>query len=167
MRAPTLPRPIGLLIAAAVLAATPAAQAQWKWKDAQGQVHISDLPPPREVPDKDVLQRPSIKSKPVASTAAAPASGASGPDKARVDPELQAKRGRAEQAQKDKARADDERLAAQRAENCQRARQQLATLDSGIRIARVNAEGQREFLDDNARAAEAARAQQIIASDCR
>ena len=34
------------------------AQAQWKWKDGQGQVHLSDTPPPREVQDKDILQDP-------------------------------------------------------------------------------------------------------------
>ena len=38
--------------------ATLPAAAQWKWKDARGQVVISDTPPPREIPDRDVLQKP-------------------------------------------------------------------------------------------------------------
>ena len=35
------------------------------------------------------------------------------------------------------------------------------------RVARSNEKGEREFLDDTQRAREAARARQIIASDCR
>jgi hypothetical protein len=54
-----------------------------------------------------------------------------------------------------------------RADNCQRARQQLATLDSGQRIARIGADGERQILDDTQRAAETQRAREAIASQCR
>ena len=148
------------------LALAAPAQAQWAWKDARGQVHISDLPPPLDIPDKDVLKRPKGGRNALPAPAAA-ASAASAATVARVDPELQAKRGKAEQEQKDKARAEDERMAAQRSENCARARQQAATIDSGIRMAKLNAQGEREVLDDKGRAAEMARAQQVIASDCK
>ena len=40
--------------------ATWPAAAQWKWKDARGQVVISDTPPPRDIPERDVLQKPSM-----------------------------------------------------------------------------------------------------------
>jgi hypothetical protein len=59
------------------------------------------------------------------------------------------------------------RLSAQRAENCQRARTQVATLESGQRMARVNAKGEREVLDDKARAEELAQARDAAASNCR
>ena len=49
----------------------------------------------------------------------------------------------------------------------QRARQQLATLDSGTRLVRVDGQGERVVLDDAARANEAALARRVIASDCR
>lgn len=165
-------------LAAALLLAVLPAQAQWKWKDGKGQTHISDLPPPREIPDKDVLQRPSEVARraaapntaasdtaPAPQAAAAPASVAAA--KPRVDPEIEARRVRAEQEQKAKAKADEDKLAAQRAENCSRAKQQLAGLDSGIRLARVNEKGEREILDDKARAEEAQRARQVMASECR
>lgn len=165
-------------LAAALLLAVLPAQAQWKWKDSKGQTHISDLPPPRDIPDKDVLQRPAeiARKSPVASTAASDAAPAapvaqataSGPTaKPRVDPEIEARRSRAEQEQKAKAKADEDKLAAQRAENCSRAKQQLAGLDSGMRLARVNDKGEREILDDKARAEEAQRARQVMASECR
>jgi len=40
-------------------------------------------------------------------------------------------------------------------------------LDSGIRMARMNDKGEREILDDAARAAELERTQAIIQSDCK
>ncbi len=42
-----------------------------------------------------------------------------------------------------------------------------SALDSGIRIARVNDKGEREIMDDSARAAEAKRTQGLIASECK
>jgi hypothetical protein len=158
-------------IAAIGLVAVLPVQAQWKWKDAKGQVHVSDLPPPREVPEKDVLQRPTEVKRTPANAASAPVAGSAPGQQAaakqRVDPEIEARRVRAEQEQQAKAKAVEDRNAAVRADNCARAKQQLATLDSGIRIARANDKGEREILDDKARAEEAQRARQIIQSDCR
>lgn len=152
-----------------LVAASPAL-AQWKWKDGTGQVHVSDMPPPREVQDKDILQRPiPAKRAAAAAPAASGASAAAGLESARQksDPELEARKARLEAEQKAKAKADEDKLSAQRAENCQRARQHLATLQSGMRIARVNAKGEREFLDDGARAQEVQSTQRLIESDCR
>lgn len=166
---PTLHRRLaGLsLVALACLASSVPAQAQWKWRDSRGQVHVSDIPPPRDIPEKDVMQRPEVVvRKPVA--AAAPASAASAaPAKAAVDPELEERRRRTEQEQSARAKADEQKAAAIRKDNCQRAREQLATVESGQRIARVKADGEREILDDDARAKEARRAREVIASDCR
>ncbi|OGB05325.1 MAG: hypothetical protein A3E25_14330 [Burkholderiales bacterium RIFCSPHIGHO2_12_FULL_69_20] len=147
-----------------------AASAQYKWKDSRGQLHASDQPPPREIPDKDVLQRPVVRSlaaqvQPSAAGASAPAPAAI--NRPPVDAELRQRRARAEQEAKARAKADDDRLALQRAENCQRARQQLATLDSGTRLVRVNEKGERIALDDAARASEMAQARNVIASECR
>ena len=173
------PAALPVLLTLALLSALPAA-AQYRWKDANGQVHASDLPPPREVPDKDILQRPSRSQGPAAPTAsvassapsraapakpagAAPVRPASGP----VDPELAARRRQAEADARTKAGSDDERAAAQRADNCQRARAQLANLDTGQRMARQNAQGERVVLDEATRLSDADTARRVIASDCR
>ncbi len=67
-----------------------------------------------------------------------------------------------------KAKADQDKLAAQRAENCSRAKSHLATLDSGVRLVQANAKtGEREFLDDQQRADEVRRTHDVIASDCK
>jgi hypothetical protein len=159
---------LGLAALACLLIASPA-EAQWKWRDSRGQVHISDIPPPRDVPDKDVLQRPevSVRKPPAPAPAPAAAAVASAPAKAAVDPELEERRKRAEQEQAARAEADKQKAAAVRKDNCQRARDQLATLDSGQRIARIKADGEREILDDDMRAKETKRARDIIASECR
>jgi hypothetical protein len=158
----------GLMLAAlASLALTSPAQAEWKWRDSRGQIHVSDIPPPRDIPDKDVLQRPEVVARKPAPAAPASAAASAAPAKAAVDPELEEKRRRAEQEQDARKKADEKKAAAARADNCQRAREQLATLDSGQRIARVKADGEREILDDDQRAKEARRARDIIASDCR
>jgi type IV secretory pathway VirB10-like protein len=150
-----------------LLAALPAT-AQWKWKDARGQVVISDVPPPREIPDRDVLQKPDVVTR----RAAQPAPAASAPAqesvaKAKADPELEARKKKSEQEQSDKVKAEEDKVAAQRAENCRRARSHMATLDSGIRLSRTNEKGEREILDDKQVADEVNRTRQIISSDCR
>ncbi len=162
------------LTCAAVLGALLAvpAQAQWKWRDKNGQTQYSDLPPPSGIAESDILQRPTAAQRgaPVAAGAAGAASGAaSGAALAPKgsDPELEAKRRKAEQEVAAKKKAEDEKVAIAKADNCLRAKAQMRTLDSGIRIARTNDKGEREFMDDAARAAEAKRTQDIIASDCK
>ncbi|MFN0184454.1 MAG: DUF4124 domain-containing protein [Aquabacterium sp.] len=160
--------PAAILMTLTLLCLPAPAQAQWKWKDSGGQVHVSDLPPPRGTPDKDILSRPD----PVVRRPAAPVAAASGPARpasgaARSDPELEARRKKAEADAAQRGKAEETKLAEQKAENCRRAREQMATLDSGVRIARVNAKGEREVLDDAGRAAEVQRARQVISQDCR
>jgi len=158
------------------------AQAQWKWRDKNGQTQYSDLPPPSAVPEQDILSRPGSARRrsnagPVAPGAASAASAgaASAPSAAAstalapktVDPELEAKRKQAEADQAAKVKVEEARVAALKAENCTRARTQMRTLDSGIRVVRANDKGDREILDDKQRADEVKRTQGIIASDCR
>ena len=158
------------LIATALLAAAVClpAQAQWKWRDKNGQVHVSDLPPPREVADKDVLQRPTPPAvAPMRAAPAPAASAASLPASARVDPELEARRKKVEQEKTDQQKQEEARVSADRAENCRRAKEHVRSMESGMRIARVNEKGEREFLDDKAIAAEQQRGRNMVASECR
>lgn len=159
-----------LLAALGIVLAAPAA-AQWKWRDKAGQTHVSDLPPPHEVADKDILQRPANGRRAAApqadpASAVAAAAPASAPVDNRLAAEAEARRAKAQQEEKARRQAAEAAAAATRADNCQRAKQQLALLDSGQRIARMNARGEREIMDDQARAEEAQRARRIVASDC-
>jgi len=152
-------------------------QGRWKWRDASGRINVSDLPPPREIPEKDILERRLPAGRDAGAGGRTPGgapvapAGASAPSPAPAragnDTDLERRR-RAEQAREAAARTpqDDPQLAARRRDNCSRARAQLAALDSGQRMARVNEKGERIVMDDRARAEEARRAREIIASDC-
>lgn len=135
---------------------------------------FSDTAPPAGTPDKHILKRPhgraSVSESPsqeaegTASTAAAPAVAA--PKPAGVDVELQTRRKKAEEAEAAKTKAEQERIAKARADNCDRARRAKATLDSGVRLATVNAKGEREIMDDQSRSAEQKRLDDIMRNDC-
>ena len=141
----------------------------WKWVDGSGQVQFSDLPPPVSVPAKDVLERPTLQQlrAAVAAAAAAAAAAASATGVTRTDPELEARRRRAADEQAAQQRQAQDRDSAIRADNCNRARAHLAALSDGLRMTRTNAQGEREVLDDKARADEVQRARGVLASDCR
>jgi len=166
-----------LLLACLALAMAASAQAQWKWRDKGGQMHVSDLPPPHDVADKDILQRPhaarlsaqaaSAASAPAAASATAGAAPASAPGDNKLAAEAEARRVKAQAEEKARRKAVEDANATIRADNCQRARRSLATLESGQRMARTNDKGEREILDDKARAEESQRTRGIIASDCK
>lgn len=149
--------------------------AQWVWRDQNRQLHASDRPPPPEVPDKDIIQRPpGIPARPAPASAPRPADAASPPAPAvvadappRSDPALEARRRAAEQEKKASEADATQKADAARKDSCARARSYMQTLDSGIRIARTNAQGEREILDDAARAQEVQRTKDVIARDCR
>ena len=167
------------LLIVAGLGIASAASAQWQWTDKDGNKVFSDRAPPSDIPEKNILKRPG-GSRPAAApvaaagaagaTAAATAASSQGPAVPQVkgtDTALEEQKKQAEDAEAAKKKAEETRIAAARAENCARSRQAKATFDSGIRIARTNAQGEREVLDDGARAAETKRLQDIIAADCR
>ena len=171
-------RPLVALLAvlAASLVALPA-EAQWKWRDKGGHVQYSDLPPPPGTPEGDILARPSASTRRSTPTSVAPAPTFPRPRRRRprrprpraaADPELEAKRKKAEADVAAKNKAEQERYAAAKADNCSRARAQMTTLKSGIRLAQTNAKtGEREFLDDKQRADEVRRTEEVIATDCK
>lgn len=168
--------PARLLLTAALLglAAMPA-MAQWQWLDKDGRKVFSDRPPPADIPAKNILKQPGklavvpvTEAEAQAAAASAPrAAASSGLRVSGTDKELEAKKKQAEAAEAAKKKAEDDKQAAQKADNCARAKSGKATYDSGQRVARVNAAGEREVLDDAARAAETKRMQDIINSNCK
>ncbi len=155
-----------------------AAVAQWQWIDKDGHKVFSDRAPPVEIPQKNILKQPSgsVSAQPsVAEAATAPdgttpetsAPAGEGLKVSSTDKQLEEKKKQAEAAEAAKVKADQERVLKAKIENCARAKQAKATFDSGVRVARTNAAGERVVMDDAARAAETRRIQAIIDSDCR
>ena len=168
---PKIALPLAACCLLAAVATGASAQSFWKWKDAGGQIHLSDTAPPATVPAKDILQRPAggVASTALVAAAAPPASSASGTLSA-IDAELQKRKAKADQEKADKAAADkaaaDRKNAALRADNCSRAQRSVQAFDSGVRIAQMNAKGEREYMDDKQRAAERQRAQDAVTQNC-
>ena len=175
---------IALTFAAGLLAlaATGAhAQTLWKWRDASGQLHIGDTPPPAGTPAKNIVSGPLPGTPPSpAITTTTSSSSTTTSTTASADPAapaasagetaLEKKKKAAEKERADKEKADhaavDAKNAAIRKENCTRAQASLAGLQSGQRIARINANGEREVLDDAGRAEEIKRTQDVVANSC-
>lgn len=147
-----------------------AASAQWQWIDKSGRKVFSDQAPPPDIAADKILKRPgprgrSVDAQPAPETAAAAAPAlpkASGKDKV-----LDEKKKQMDAAEAEKKKAQEEKVAAMRAENCTRAKSAKATYDTGVRISRVNDKGEREILDDKQRAAELKHLEGVIARDCK
>ncbi|MDE2416250.1 MAG: DUF4124 domain-containing protein [Burkholderiales bacterium] len=166
-----------LLLAATVTCICSGAMAQWQWIDKDGRKVFSDRAPPPDVADKNIVKRPTgrVAANPVPAAdapvadagqpAAAPALVASAPKG--VDKELEARKKQAADAEAAKRKADEERVTKAKVENCARAKQAKTTFESGVRVARTGPAGEREVMDDTARATELKRIQAIIDSDCR
>jgi hypothetical protein len=176
------------------LAMAGTAQAQWAWKDADGKTTFSDTPPPPGVGQTAILRQPSAAApEPPASARGAgpsyssnpagdgsspppdaPAQGpadaqrrpAAPPVKTLAEQEADFRKRMADQAKAEQKAADDEAKAAQRSANCEQARGMAKMLDEGTRLMRPDAEGNRNFLDDDQRAAERAKVQETIDHEC-
>ena len=151
--------------------------AQWQWIDKDGRKVYSDRAPPAEILPKNILMQPGVKMTALASASApaapasatgmsAPKAQASAPRLPGKDAQLEAKKKQAEDEENVKKKAAEEVLAKARADNCERAKKGVATLQSGIRIATTSAKGEREFMDDAGRALETKRLQTIAQTDC-
>jgi hypothetical protein len=156
MRRPILSR---LCLAALLACATSAASAQYAWIDANGVKQYSDVPPPPSVPASRVLKSPGSLAAPPAA-AAQEAAPSAGPSLAEQEAEFQKRRAAAEE----KRRADEQqaRLEANKRSVCEAARAQKRALDSGERLWRIDASGQRRYLEDADRAAQLREVQRTL-----
>ena len=162
------------------------ASAQWQWIDKDGRKVFSDRAPPDDIPASKILRQPGAPApRPSANTETPPGSAATGgtadvaarpasgalPKISGTDKGLDEKRKTLAKAEADKKAADlkaeEARIAASKADNCTRAKASKGDFDSGVRIARTNAQGEREYLDDAQRASEVKRLQAVIERDCK
>ena len=171
------------LFALGLLCACTLAAAQWQWLDKDGRKVFSDRAPPPDILEKNIIKRPGSRSvipaAPVTSNgadgattadqtfaAASPAVPTSGAKGLGIDKDLEAKKKQAVDAEAARKKVEEEKIAKAKIENCARAKQAKANLDSGARIGRVNAAGEREIMDEAARAAESKRVQSVMATEC-
>ena len=175
--------PKSLLLLLAAWTFSLSAAAQWMWIDKDGRKVFSDRPPTADIREKNILKQPAQgraavaapadSIEPGAATGVVPTASASSAPKANApklsgkDAELQANKKKLDQQEAEKKKADEERVTSAKAENCERAKKGLSSFQSGARVSTMNAKGEREIMDDYARAVESKRLQTIIESDCK
>ena len=164
---------IVLAIAGSTL--TLSAFAQWQWVDNEGRKVFSDRAPPVEIKDKNIIKRPADKlnsaNQPLIETLVSGApTGLSLVNAPRIsgkDAELESRKKKIENEEILKKKLDEEKVSKIKSDICDRARINLATLNSGIRMTSANANGEREYFDEARLAAETSRTQDVIAENCR
>jgi type IV secretory pathway VirB10-like protein len=165
------------LLAATLAALGTSTFAQWQWIDKDGRKVFSDRAPTTDIPEQNILKRPNGRlpapaapADPAATDApSAPAAAPLAPGSAKpseLDKELEAKKKKVQEEEAAKRKAAEEQNTKAKIESCARAKQAKATLESGVRIGRTNAAGEREYMDEAAKAEELKRIQSIMAKDC-
>ena len=152
---------------------------QWAWKDDNGRVVYSDRPPPSGVKTDRIVRQPT-NAQTVLPAQPAPATGAteaapkapadsrpasSGP-KTVAEQEMEFRKRQQERTDAEKKAQEEQARATAKAQECERAKGYLRVLEEGIRVARTDAAGNREFIDDSQRAAEIDRTRKIIQQTC-
>jgi Domain of unknown function (DUF4124) len=163
---------LALVLGAAAIAALPAAAQQlYKYVGPDGKVQYSDRPPP------DGRKAEKVTSSRLSSVPGAPVAAAN-TDAAKSDAAKSAPKTPAEQdqafrqrrlEQEEKAKKDEKAAQEQqaKAESCANARRELAGMQSGARVARLNEKGERVFLDDAGIQGEISRMERDIAAGCK
>lgn len=178
MRPTKLPRPIPLLAACLLLAASPLTQAQYQWREG-GHMVFSDQPPPASVPKANIVRNgaplPQVSASiDAAATTGKPASGGSGElAGARAgrngagggDGDARTKK--AEKAEAERKAADEAVRKADLDKACTASRNQLKGLESGVRSTRYNANGELEYLEDDQRAARIGELKRSLDDSCK
>jgi hypothetical protein len=137
----------------------------YKWTDKNGRVEYGDAPP-ADASNATRLKGPSSGYAPTPGAPEAKKDAAKDKDKA-LTPEQAFKKRQQERADAEQ-KADKERAEAeQKRANCDAAQASLRQLQSGQRVATVNAAGERVFIDDEQRSREIERAQQSVSSWCK
>ena len=137
------------MMALLLAAAAGASAQQYKWVDKNGRVQYGDTPPPGV--KATAMRAPAGPSAPPAAPAAS----------ARKGPAAVADQEKQRQAQSQSP--EDE---AMKKQNCANARDQLRMLESGQRIMRLDAKGERYFLEEAQVQQEATQARQAIQQWC-
>lgn len=157
----------------ALLLALPVSAEIYNWRDKDGRLHYSDVPPAAGEAKRVETGATAPAAQPPAPGPAQPATDDSGTraaesarPKTLAEQEQAFRERRAAAAEAQAAAEKKQQQEAERQRSCEEMRNQLAGLESGQRVARFNAAGEREVLDDAARAEETARLRRQLGQSC-
>jgi hypothetical protein len=158
-----------------------AAAAQYQWRDDRGRMVYSDLPPPASVaparilrapeppPAAATIRDPGAAASPGARSAAVAAAAASTPAPApatAADQEFAFRKRMADRAEEEKKAAEAADREVKLAKACADAQGDIRSLESGQRISRINAAGEREFLSEAERTERLRNARKSVSERC-
>jgi len=150
---------MALLVAGSALA-----QQLYRWVDKDGRVRYTDRPPPAGTKARTIATPSSAPAAPQDAAAAKDGAPHGAPPPAQQE-EAFRKRQLAPQKAAEKSALASQEEAAKR-ENCARAQEYLRTLESGQRVSRTNAQGEREYIDDAVRERELESARKAVTDWC-
>lgn len=126
----------------------------YKWTDAQGKVHYTDQPP-------------TVNAETIRRSSSGQAEASSQASQSLSDQD-QAYKKRRKEAEDAKAKADKEAEQARiQRENCDKARNNLSTLQNSPRTYTLSSAGQRVYMDDAARNTAISNSQKAISDFCK
>jgi len=139
-----------------VMVSSPLAWGQaYKWRDADGRIQYTDTPPPPGAKDVQQLRKPP--SGPTSNS----------PSKSIAEQDAAFRKRLVEKQEADAKQAKAAEDAKVRARNCEQAKGQVAALDAGGRMVKLNAQGERIALDDAERAQSRAEALKAVEDWCK
>lgn len=127
-----------------------------KWVDAEGKVHYSDTPPP------DVKTQ-SVRNIAGKGQTEAPASYT---PKSIAEREADLRKSKLDKEEAAQKKAQQDAQTETKKQNCEAARQNARSLEEGGRMFSYDSKGERNYLDDDARAKRLEDARKAIASNC-
>ena len=150
-------------------AAVNASQAEtFQWKDSNGHTVVSDVPPPASAKGR----RSIGGAKPLAASEAAeekpgePPKVADAP-KTMAEKDFEFKKRQQEAKEKAEKQAKEQAAEANKRENCERARRNLATLESNQPVTTYGNNGERKLMDASQRDQEMERSRKFMADSCK
>jgi hypothetical protein len=125
----------------------------------------------RQPPNKQTVLPPSASGtdsapRPATDTKATASAAAPAAPKSLAEQEMEFRKRQQERADAEKKAQDEQTKLAAKAADCERAKGYLRAVEGGERITRTDAAGNREFLDDAQRAAEAERTRKLVQATC-
>lgn len=146
-----------VIVAALAFSAAAAAQT-YKWVDQDGKVRYGDTPPPG-------VKATPLRPPPGPISSPSPASQDGKKDKP-LTPEAAFQKRQMERSEAEQKAAKEKDDAERKRANCESAQSRLRLLQSGARVATVDAQGERVFISDEERARDLERTQKAVNEAC-
>lgn len=127
-----------------------------KWVDAEGKVHYSDTPPPDAKTES--VRSIAGKDQPGAQSGYTP--------KSLAEREAEWKKNKADKEENAQKKSQQDEQAKNKQQNCENARQNVRTLEEGGRIVTYDANGEKSYMEDDARAKRLEEARKAVSSNC-